>query len=89
MQHPVALSEIEKRAKAINLRLKSVARAAGLHPSTAYRGAKEGADVRMSTASRLADVVTAEELRLLRHLIGLHPQEAMASLCPERGGQAA
>jgi len=53
MQYSVSIGQIEQRAKASGLCLKTLAHMAGLHPSTAYRGAKPGADVKVSTAARL------------------------------------
>ncbi len=88
MQYSFSIGQIEQRAQAVNVCLKTLAQSAGLHPSTAYRGAKAGADVKISTASRLGDALVAEELRLLRHLALLHPQEAIAACCPEKRSAA-
>lgn len=88
MHYAVAIGEIERRAKAINLCLKDLARAAGLSPSTAYRGARTGADVRLSTSAKLNEALRQHEVDLLRHLARLYPQEAIAATCPERGQAA-
>lgn len=88
MQHSVAVGEIENRARFLNLHLKGLARRAGLHPSTAYRGTKPGAEMRLSTFGRLTDALEAEEKRLLAHLVACHPQAALelatVALCPAR-----
>jgi hypothetical protein len=68
MQHLVAIEQIKERAEAVNLNLKVLAHRAGVHPSTAYRGAK-----RIVTGARLTDALVAEEIRLRDHLLKIHP----------------
>jgi hypothetical protein len=71
MQQTVAISEIKKRAEAVNLTLKRLARRAKVHPSTAYRASNAG-DCRVTTNAKLSRVLVEEELRLLEHLRELH-----------------
>jgi hypothetical protein len=71
MQQTVAISEIKKRAEAVNVTLKRLARRAKVHPSTAYRASISG-DCRVTTNAKLSRELVAEELRLLDHLLALH-----------------
>jgi predicted transcriptional regulator len=71
MQQTVAIGEIKKRAEALNLTLKRLARRANVHPSTAYRAVDAG-DCRRSTEQKLGRELIAEELAILHHLIELH-----------------
>lgn len=71
MQHTVAISEIKKRAEAVNLTLKRLARRAKVHPSTAYRASNAG-DCRVTTNAKLSRALVAEEERMLAHLLALH-----------------
>lgn len=72
MQHYVAIDQIEARAKAINVSLRDIALAAGLHPSTAYRASQGNQDNRRSTERKLSEALVAKEREILKHLIGLH-----------------
>lgn len=71
--------EISQRVKAINLSRHRLAAMCELPQSTINRGPQL---IRIN--KRVAEKLREEELRVLQHLIQLHPQEAMAALCPEK-----
>ncbi|MGA9855075.1 MAG: hypothetical protein WBR29_07360 [Gammaproteobacteria bacterium] len=78
--------EIKARAAKIRLLPEVLGRIAELSPSTAHRVLAGSTDVRLSTLERLSVVLMAEETRLLRHLIGLHPFMAREILDGVDGG---
>ncbi len=90
MQSSIGINQIAGRVKAIGMPKNRLARAAGLNPATLHRLNK---DPRSSTVTRLSEVIVAEERRLLAHLVGLYPQEAMeaatVALCPDKARDAA
>lgn len=83
MLRAITKTELDTRVKAINLTCKWLARAAGLNAMTVLRGPKT-----VKKQNALVEALEAEELRLLGHLIGLHPQAAVeratVALCPQR-----
>lgn len=72
--------EIAERVKAINLTRNRLATMCGLPPSIINRGPQT-----IRKNKLVAERLREEELRVLRHLVGLFPQEAMAALCPKDG----
>lgn len=69
MQQIVAISEIKTRAEAIGLSLKRLARDAGVHSSTAYRGASgKTSDPRGSTLRKLTRALQTKEAERLAEL---------------------
>lgn len=72
------LDEIAARATAAGTNLKRLARAAGLAPSTAYRGARKPTECRRSTEQKLSAALLAHERHELARLLALHgrPKEA-------------
>lgn len=79
MLETLSPQEIAARVKAINLTRNRLAALCGLPPSTINRG-PQLIRINHKVLNRLME----EELKVLRHLIALHPQEALAALCPER-----
>lgn len=75
MLHPVAIGEIENRAKAIGLNLKQLAHIAGVSPSTAYRASEGDTDPRFSTLRKLAAALEHREAEMRAHLAGLSAPE--------------
>lgn len=73
-------NEIAARVKAINLTRNRLAVMCGLPASTINLG-PQTIRKNLLVVERLRE----EELRVLRHLIDLFPQEAMAALCPKEG----
>jgi predicted transcriptional regulator len=61
MQTLPSLDEIRQRAWRIGTTLTSLAREAGVHPSTALRGADGRSDPRMSKVKRVYDVLLKRE----------------------------
>jgi len=68
MQHIVGIDQIKTRAEAIGIRLKRLARMAGVDPATAYRGAKGTSDPRRSTLEALLATLERQEARVGKHL---------------------
>ena len=64
MQHLIEIPEIKSRAEAINLTLKRLARLAGVHFSTVYRGANGVSDTRVTTLRKLTDELVRQEARV-------------------------
>lgn len=64
----VDAAQIKARAKAVNLSLKRLAEAAGVDPTSAYRGARGTNELRLSTLTKLAEALELEERRLRLHL---------------------
>lgn len=60
-----------KRVEAANLEWKSLARKAGVAPSTAFRFGTEKSGGRVATAKALMRALEAEEIRIARHLLAL------------------
>lgn len=71
MLHMVDISEIKRRAEAINLSLKTLARTAGVDPSTVYRSAAGAGGNNGSTLRKLTVALEAEESRVREHLAKL------------------
>ena len=74
--------ELAKRCSDLRLPQADLARLARVNGDTVGRTFAGKHSPRLDTFNKLADAVIAEERRLLRHLIALHPAEAMAMLCP-------
>lgn len=73
-------AEIDARARAVHLKRSDLAELSGLPPDTVGRTLNGRTDPRLSTTNKLAQALTAEELRLRDHLLALHglpePQKA-------------
>jgi hypothetical protein len=75
---------LSERIKRIGLSRKAIAKGTGLVEETVGRTLNGATEPLRSTAESIETFVAAHERALLRHLIALHPAEAMAALCPER-----
>lgn len=71
--------KLEERRAALRLSVGDFCRRVGMHPST-WEKARAGHEPRLGTARNVIRVLEAEELTLLRHLIGLHPDKAREML---------
>lgn len=79
MLHLAEIGEIKARAEAINLKLKPLAKAAGIHSATVYRSARGDGDNRGRTLRKLNEALQREELRIAQALLDLpHVQRALA-----------
>jgi hypothetical protein len=72
MKQIVELTELKPRADAIRWTLADVSLAAGKARSTAYQVVQHQNPTR-STHKAISDALITEEVRLLHHLAGLHP----------------
>jgi lambda repressor-like predicted transcriptional regulator len=72
MHNRVTIAEIIARATWAGMPVPVLAQRAGLVPSTVYRAMKHG-DPKMSTLYAMLAALTAHELALRDHLVGLHP----------------
>lgn len=81
----IDISEIKTRGDRIGCPLTKLAVAANLHPTTAYRAARDPThDVRRSTQVRLMQALISREREELRRLAALHPDliEELAGVRP-------
>ena len=69
---PTDIVDIKRRAEAVNLTLKKLARRCTIDPSTLYRAARGQGDNLSRTIRPLGEQIVAEERRLLAHLIAIH-----------------
>lgn len=78
--------DLAKRCSAIGLYPAQLARLANVHADTVDRALNDRNrhGPRGDILNKLTEVVQGEERRILRHLAALHPQEAIAAICPER-----
>src|SRR5687768_17570628 len=89
------LGDLKLRSEKIGVSLKELAIEAGLDPSTPYRLAKAGGDMRVSTAEGLLRALLSHERRLFEHLVALHPEWVVVEGCPSspalprKGGEVA
>ena len=68
MQQIFEISDIKSRAEAMGLSLKQLARAAGINPSTAYRGFAGLSDNRGGTLRKLTAALLEREGRMREHM---------------------
>lgn len=76
MQYLVAISELKSRAEAIGLSVKRLARAAGVHHTTVYRGLAGKNDLRTKTTLKLIRQLEVEERRVAEHLVKIGGERA-------------
>ena len=80
------MTEIERRRAAIRYHIKDLAKGAGCDHNTAARSLRGINNPRHDTAKGLGDALIAEERKLLRHLLSLHPQIAVEAHAPQVEG---
>jgi predicted transcriptional regulator len=71
MQQMLPIEQIKQRSEALGISLKRLARAAGVNPSTAYRGANGESDTLGSTLRKLTAELLRHESRVREHIGGI------------------
>tara|TARA_R110002074_G_scaffold78523_1_gene177698 strand:+ start:983 stop:1255 length:273 start_codon:yes stop_codon:yes gene_type:complete len=75
MQEYFDASKLEKRREAIRLPIGEFCKQVGMHPST-WEKYRAGSEPRLGTARNVISVIETDELKMLEHLIKLHPETA-------------
>lgn len=74
---------IANRCERVGLARKQLAELAKLDETTVERTLNLKTKPYWETVAKLQTALQTREIEVLRHLVALHPQEAMAALCPE------
>lgn len=82
------ISQIDSRREALGLEAKRLYDAAKVGRTTWHRAVAGSMGTRTGALVQLTDALLAEELRILAHLIALHPDAAAALLAGRDAGAA-